>query len=95
MITSGASAPTAATAVIASTTAGSGVTFTSVPVGSQGNNLAVIFNGPYAGYFLGSTTGGSGVQFTAYAVGSLYTSVTIFSAAPSGATTIVSASSVG
>ena len=82
VITSGTSAPVAASANIASTTAGSGVTVTAVALGAAGNQVGVVFNGPYAGYFYPSTTSGSGVQFTAYGVGALYTSVSILVTSP-------------
>ena len=95
VITSGASAPTAATLSVTSTTAGSGIKFTAIPLGAQGNQIGVVFNGPYSGYFLPSTTAGSGVQFTAYGVGPLYNAVTIFVTAPSGVTTFVSVAQGG
>ena len=85
VITSGASAPSAAKATVYSNSGTpDGTTFTALRLGTPGNNLAVVLNGPNASYFLPSTTSGSGVQFTAAGVGPLYTAVSIFETAPNG-----------
>jgi hypothetical protein len=92
LIASGAIAPVAASTIVASTTTTCGVSFTAKNAGDSGNNIAVVFQGPYASLLMPSTTGGDGIAFTAVAIGSLGTAISVFCAAPNGPTSTCSVS---
>lgn len=85
-ITSVQTSPIAATGTVASTTGGDGILYTAVAAGASGNSIGILYNGPYASYFLGSTTSGDGIMFTAATLGSLGTAVSVFCASPNGNT---------
>lgn len=89
VISSVPTGPVAAAVTIGSTTSGDGVSFTANALGDSGNDIGVVYVGPYASALIGSTTAGSGVTYTAATAGSLGTAVQLFQAAPSGATTVV------
>lgn len=91
MFNSVATAATAATVAILSTSgAGVGVTYTAIQPGAAGNNISIVYLNSLATLLIPSTTAGSGVTFTANSqyTGTAGQAISVSMAAPNASITV-------